>query len=337
MLEVLDDLPMLRQVIEVVRPLAEQAYRISEFRGWLWLSSALIAIDLFYRIANRPPSESFWSYSAPWRIYSHRSSILDYKFFLIRNLFTTFVIAPLLVSALALGKWGSDVLTAALGPGPGWTAGPAALLLFGAATLVLFDVGHFISHYIEHKTAFFWEFHKIHHAAEVLTPVTAFRVHPVETIFDTLLQAPLQALALALFYYLYGTELSVMTLVWIGSLYPVFYLVNTLRHTHVWFSFGPKLEHIFSSPAQHQIHHSRAPEHIDTNFSQYFSFLDWMAGTLYIPKQGERTLDFGLTEGPDPQLSSVRDLYVIPVKRAFRLLRSPEFPRKRLPPIPRPS
>jgi len=28
---------------------------------------------------------------------------------------------------------------------------------------------------------FLWEFHKVHHSANVLTPITAFRVHPVDT------------------------------------------------------------------------------------------------------------------------------------------------------------
>ena len=85
----------------------------------------------------------------------------------------------------------------------------------------------------------------------------------------------------------------------------------------MWVSFGPALERIFLSPAQHQIHHSRAPQHLDTNFALYFSFLDWIAGTLYVTK-GTETLDLGLAEGADPELRTVWSLYWIPVKRAFR-------------------
>jgi sterol desaturase/sphingolipid hydroxylase (fatty acid hydroxylase superfamily) len=59
-------------------------------------------------------------------------------------------------------------------------------------------------------------------------------------------------------------------------------LLGHLRHTHVWISFGPFLESIFASPAQHQIHQSRAPRHVDKNFAQFFSFLDGMLGTLYV-------------------------------------------------------
>jgi hypothetical protein len=53
--------------------------------------------------------------------------------------------------------------------------------------------------------------------------------------------------------------------------------------------------------------------------AQYFSLLDWIGGTLYVPK-GQETLDFGLSEGVDPELKTVWNLYWIPFKRAFGLL-----------------
>jgi sterol desaturase/sphingolipid hydroxylase (fatty acid hydroxylase superfamily) len=146
-------------------------------------------------------------------------------------------------------------------------------------------------------------------------------VHPVETIMDSVFQGPLQALGLAVFYYLYGGQQS-ETFVGVNAIVFFYYLIDNARHTHLWISFGPNLEHIFSSPAQHQIHHSTAAHHLDTNFSKYFSFLDWIGGTLYVPKDRE-TLDFGLSEGSDPELKTVWSLYWVPLKRAFRgLLRS---------------
>lgn len=326
-----------QNLAQVLSPLAGLARSVSaqlfgpdELKYCLWLAGALIAIDLVYRCWERPGSESFWSYSALWRIYSHASAVLDYKFVLVQSLVSVLIIAPMLVSALALGNWGSKILASWLGPGPGWTAGFAALAVFAGIRLVLFDLGHYISHYLQHKVPFLWEFHKVHHAAEVLTPLTAFRAHPLESILDSLFQGPLQALGLAVFYYLYGIEQSLMTFVGMNAIVLVYYLIDNLRHTHLWISFGPKVEHILSSPAQHQIHHSRAPQHLDTNFSQYFSFLDWIAGTLYVPQDRE-TLDFGLSEGPDPELNTVWSLYWVPVRRAFRgLLRSNTSPRVHL-------
>ena len=313
----------IQSLSEVLRPLAGlaqrfavQAFAPEERRFWLLLLVALVAIDVFYRCLTRPRSESFWSYAAPWRILTHASAILDYKFLVIQKLIIVFIVAPVLVSELTLGNWGSKILTAHLGPGPQWTPGAPGMAAFALIGLVLFDIGHYLSHYVQHKVPFFWEFHKIHHAAEVLTPVTAFRAHPIEAILDSVFQGPLQAMGLALFYYLYGHQV-VTTFIGLNGIVLVYYFIGNLRHSHVWISFGPKIEHILSSPAQHQIHHSTAPRHRDSNFALYFAFLDWIAGTLYVP-QGQEELDFGLVEGPDPELTNVWSLYWVPMKRAFR-------------------
>jgi sterol desaturase/sphingolipid hydroxylase (fatty acid hydroxylase superfamily) len=313
-------------LVDVAGRFAAQVLAPEERKFWISLVVGLIAVDLFYRCLNRPKGQSFWSYAVPWRINAHPSAVLDYKFLVVQKLVIVFIITPMLVSALALGNLGSKLLASLVGPGPGWTPGATGLVLFAGIGLVLFDIGHFLSHYVQHKVPFFWEFHKIHHAAEVLTPVTAFRAHPVETILDSLFQAPLQALGLAVFYYLYGGRQFVVTFVGMNGIVLCYYLIGNLRHTHLWISFGPKLEHILCSPAQHQIHHSRAVEHLDTNFSEYFSFIDWIAGTLYVPK-GQEALDFGLSEGPDPEFTTVWSLYWVPMKRAFRRLLPANSPR----------
>lgn len=35
-------------------------------------------------------------------------------------------------------------------------------------------------HYCQHKISWLWAFHKVHHSAEGLTPLTANRHHPVD-------------------------------------------------------------------------------------------------------------------------------------------------------------
>ena len=135
-----------------------RAFAPTELVGWMWLAGTLIALDVFYRSYNRPRSEPFWTYSAPWRIYTHPSAIIDYKFFVVQKLITALIIAPMLVSALALGNWGSKVLVSWLGPGPAWEAGPASLVVFAAARLLLFDIGHYLSHYVQIRCPSFGSF-----------------------------------------------------------------------------------------------------------------------------------------------------------------------------------
>src|SRR2546426_736232 len=87
-----------------------------------------------------------------------------------------------------------------------------------------------------------------------------------------------------------------------------------LRHSHVWLSYGPVLSRIFISPAQHQIHHSVDPRHVDRNFGGIFAIWDALFGTLYVPRTRE-TLTVGLADGGHAGLDSVARLYTMPFRR----------------------
>ena len=96
-------------------------------------------------------------------------------------------------------------------------------------------------------------------------------------------------------------------LVTIGGANAMYVLFNALganlRHSHIWLSYGRVMEHIFISPAQHQIHHSVAIKHHDKNYGSMFAIWDWMFGTLYIPDEMEEIV-YGVSDGtgkPIPQ------------------------------------
>lgn len=285
-------------------------------KSWLWLLAAVALVDLLYRLWSRPTSESFWSCPSLRRIYSHRSAVVDYKYFL----FSMILVQPFALSAMVFGSAGARTLTAWLGPGPGWTPGFGSLVAFTLAAMLLFDIGHYINHYLLHRIPALWEFHKVHHSAEVLTPISTYRAHPVESLIANLFETPMSALGLAVFYYLYGTDRSMTAFAGFNIIYAVGFLVSNIRHSQIWISYGPLAEYILSSPAQHQIHHSRAARHIDKNFAQYFSFIDWACGTLYVP-QGEEQLEFGLHGEHDPEMDTLRGVLWAPLKRAAALLK----------------
>ncbi|MDC0136437.1 sterol desaturase family protein [Sulfitobacter sp.] len=96
------------------------------------------------------------------------------------------------------------------------------------------------------------------------------------------------------------------------------------RHSHIWISYGPVLEHILISPAQHQVHHSVATKHHDKNYGSIFAIWDWIFGTLYVPKTVE-TLTFGVSDGtgkpmeqPYPTLMAAM---VLPFKESGQAIR----------------
>jgi sterol desaturase/sphingolipid hydroxylase (fatty acid hydroxylase superfamily) len=81
--------------------------------------------------------------------------------------------------------------------------------------------------------------------------------------------------------------------------------VSNFHHSHIWISFGPVLERIFISPAQHQIHHSIEPKHFNRNYGQALALWDWMFGTLYVIRERE-VVTFGLDDKADAPLMTHR-------------------------------
>jgi sterol desaturase/sphingolipid hydroxylase (fatty acid hydroxylase superfamily) len=92
-----------------------------------------------------------------------------------------------------------------------------------------------------------------------------------------------------------------------------------LQHSHVWLSYGPILEHLLISPAQHQIHHSRLDAHHGRNFGTTLALWDWLFGTLYVIR-GREDLSFGLDGVAEKPLMS-QQLWPIladPIRRMMR-------------------
>ena len=69
---------------------------------------------------------------------------------------------------------------------------------------------------------------------------------------------------------------------------PALFFGATLHHSHIWLTYGRMLEHVFISPAQHQVHHSTDPQHYDRNFGTMLALWDWLFGTLYVIKGKEK-------------------------------------------------
>jgi sterol desaturase/sphingolipid hydroxylase (fatty acid hydroxylase superfamily) len=111
---------------------------------------------------------------------------------------------------------------------------------------------------------------------------------------------------------------TVLTILGLNAMAVLFNMLgHVLHHSHVWVYFGPLVGRIIVSPAQHQIHHSALPQHLDRNFAEHWAFWDWIFGTLYLPKQRE-TLTFGLAGVDTQPHGNVVAAYLRPVLGAAR-------------------
>jgi sterol desaturase/sphingolipid hydroxylase (fatty acid hydroxylase superfamily) len=196
-----------------------------------------------------------------------------------------------------------------------------ATIIFSIVLALIADFGMFITHYWMHRFPILWEFHKVHHSAEVLTPLTVYRMHPLDDILTVSVVGILTGIADALAHFFVSPVISVYAVYGLGVATYLFFLTGYhLRHSHIWLSYGPLLSTILISPAQHQIHHSKAKRHWDKNYGFILAIWDYLFGSLYVPKQKE-AIEFGIGNGEEQLYSSPLKLYLIPFKRALRLVR----------------
>ncbi len=208
-------------------------------------------------------------------------------------------------------------------------------------TLMLFlayELGYWFNHWLSHKVPLLWEFHKVHHSAEVLTPLTNFRVHPVYTWIFANILALSAAIANGLGNYMFGNTAHQYALADTNMILVLFiHAYVHLQHSHMWISFTGVLGRIFVSPAHHQVHHSADPKHFNKNFGSCLALWDWMFGTLYVPGKEREKLTFGFPGRADAH--TVKGELVAPLIDAAAHLRParrpalPELPTARREPI----
>jgi len=188
------------------------------------------------------------------------------------------------------------------------------VVIISTFTLVLFlldDLTRFLLHFALHKVPCLWDFHKVHHSAKVMTPMTIYRSHPFESYLYACRMALSQGLAVGIGYYFFGPTLSMFDVLGANIFVFVFNVMGSnLRHSHVWWSWGDKVESWFISPAQHQVHHSDKPQHFDRNLGSALAIWDRMTGTL-IRSSNVGKIRFGIGGG-DQGHQSIYQAYLKP-------------------------
>lgn len=279
----------------------------------LYLASfALIAYAVFRRREAGSGPAGFLAWLFPRDIYLHASHLTDLKLFVLGRILTLMGIVGtvgLRTVVIAATMAGLAPLTGTSSAQGQWSAAEAAAAV---ATIVLVsDLCVYWVHRIHHEHPVLWPFHAVHHSAEVMTPLTVYRKHPLYDLFSSVVKNLALGVTLGVALALVTDTVDIVMLTGINAAYFLFNILGSnFRHTHVWISYGPVLERVFISPAQHQVHHSRAVEHHDRNYGEIFALWDWMFGTLYVPDRRE-TLEFGLAtrdgvaiEQPHPTLAA---------------------------------
>lgn len=310
---------IVEQITAVFADFANPKKRV--FFGYLALS-VLIAL-LWLVLVRKTPLGAALRRVFDRQVFLSPSARADYKIFVINRMFT-FWISPLLLSqvAIATGIYfflhRLDFLT------PSYFSGVSTGVVVALFTIVLFlvdDLSKYLVHRWMHRFPLLWAIHKVHHSATTLTPVTVYRVHPLEGVLYSLRGVVAQGTVIPVFYYLFGSAVSLYTVVGVNVLVFIFHVTGSnLRHSHISIRYWPWLEHLLISPAQHQLHHSVAERHFDKNFGAALAVWDWMFRSLHL-SEAEGELTFGLDEQGSRGAASLWVQYMWPLRDMGRILR----------------
>lgn len=282
---------------------------------------AFLAFWFLQKRQERKTFKQFYNYIFNRDVWFHPSAVNDYIFVSLNVILLSTLIDSFKFDVglfVALGQYAVSFLPFE----PAATAPPLwVIVLYTLCHIVVLDFCLFLAHYMLHKIPALWALHKVHHSAQSLTPFTAFRIHPLETIFSGVLGVAGVGISFGVFLSFYPSLQGFLTIlgVNVGTILFNFFGAN-LRHSHIWLSYGPKIERYFISPAQHHYHHSAKVEHFDKNMGFMFSVWDRLFGTLHLCGE-EETLEFGLgSREEDEKFQTVWGMFVVPIVELWHII-----------------
>jgi len=294
------------------------------------VSTLVIMVFAAHRAARRAPQGPDWraqlrAYFAR-ELWRHPSARADYRLYFVNALVLPALFAWLLFGDSQFVAFMDSVLGRQPAPAAEPGGGIGLRLAYTVVFFIAYDFGRFVAHCLLHDVPALWEFHKVHHSAEVLTPITAYRAHPVDLLVMAWVPAVLTGLATWGFNLVSPGQVGAYTFLGVHVFLWAVNLIDNLRHSNVWITYGPRVGKWVVSPAHHQLHHSYEPRHTINGrggCNRGFSLAVWdrWYGTLCMPAREPETFRMGLGDGTDSGWQNVIHMYAWPFKGCLRSLR----------------
>jgi sterol desaturase/sphingolipid hydroxylase (fatty acid hydroxylase superfamily) len=199
----------------------------------------------------------------------NKSTASDIVFYFISGLVPSLLLAPPLalvaIGAHAVVPWRLHMAIAEM---PFWGRVLAAL--------VVSEIGFYWGHRWAHEIPFLWRFHSVHHNPQQVYFLISARAHPIDNVFIRLCGLiPVYVLGIATPLTPAGGMISALLVL-------LFTMWGFFIHANLRCRLGP-LAWIISTPAFHHWHHTLAQPR-DRNFASTLPIMDWLFGTLYMPR-----------------------------------------------------
>jgi sterol desaturase/sphingolipid hydroxylase (fatty acid hydroxylase superfamily) len=273
----------------------------------LYLLTSMILAYYVYKKSRI--KSSFLKYLFPKKIWLSKSAFVDYSLFCFNSLVKIVLIGPYIIFGFYIAFYTDEFLTDSFGFPKESIGITQTLVLYTIVLTLLNDLFSYLIHFCMHKLPFLWEFHKIHHSATSLNPLTQYRIHPFELIINNIRSILIFGLVTGLFDYLSSHQIDKLVFLGVNVFHFIFLLLGAnLRHSHVKLKYPKFLEYILISPFQHQIHHSNNPKHFSKNMGSKFALWDWILGTLVLSKSVGR-ISFGVEKNNSKFDSLFKNLF----------------------------
>lgn len=257
------------------------------------LSSGILAFIVYKRSKIK---SSFWKYLFNRKVWMTKSAFVDYSLFIFNSLIKTLFVVPYVFLSLYIAFYVNDFLLQNFGFIEDPFSKTLTIILYTAALTITNDLFSYLIHYLMHKVSFLWEFHKIHHSATKLNPLTQYRIHPIELIINNIRSILVFGFITGIFDYISANEINKLLFLGVNVFSFFFYILGAnLRHSHVKLSYPKFFEYFFISPYQHQIHHSIEKKHYNKNLGSKLAIWDWIFGTLVLSDK-KKKLRFGVVD-----------------------------------------
>ncbi len=289
---------------------------------WLSLASGA-ALTFIIRTDHglQKTFKGFLAFCFPPALFKTPSSRIDAVFWVIQRQ-TLLLLDPVLLGDVLCATLTYRGLTNLFGP---HAENPESTLVW-VVVLVIVTIGNdfatFYTHYLDHKLAVMWEFHKVHHSAEFLNPLTNKRMHPGQIFFNNAGEVLVIGGLIGICSYVFSMPIYENTVIGLDA----YFLLNALsfyhvRHSHIYMSYG-WLEKWILSPAQHQLHHSREARHWDKNFGLFLSVWDRWFGTLAYATEPPGSFRVGLPGNEGAEYQTLVQLYTTPFIKIWKMARA---------------
>ena len=261
---------------------------------FIYLFTSAILAFLVYK--KTKVKSSFWKYIFNKKVWLTKSAFVDYGLFLFNSLIKTLFIVPYVLLSLSIAFYVNDFLLQNLGFINDPLSKVQTIILYTLALTIINDLFSYLIHYLMHNWSFLWEFHKIHHSATKLNPLTQYRIHPIELIINNIRSIIVFGIITGIFDYISSNQINKLLFLGVNVFSFLFYILGAnLRHSHVKLSYPKILEYFLISPYQHQIHHSINKEYYNKNLGSKFAIWDWLFGTLALSGE-KKKLRFGIID-----------------------------------------